>query len=311
MTENSAVPEIGEQSEIIRTIDGAGALTQINQAEVSIMISTAKRYPRSIATFQRRVLDLATLDEETAAACFYSMPRGGKPIEGPSVRFAEIVASAWGNLHYGARDIGADEKWVHAQGVAWDLESNNRVFIEVGRRITDKYGRRYNDDMVGVTAQAAISIALRNVVFRVVPFALVKKAYDEARLTAIGKALSMEQRRVKAVEMFGKMGVGLDRILAALERKGIEDLTTEDLIELRGLFTAIKDGQVTIEEAFPAAAAKSDDAPKSLADLTKKAEGIAPAAESAQATTTQAGDETATAGLFDTGQTGAEGKPKK
>ena len=281
MTEIAATPDNEDQSEIIRTIDGGGALTQINAAEVSIMISTAKRYPRSIALSQRRVLDLATLDEETAAACFYSMPRGGKPIEGPSVRFAEIVASAWGNLHCGARDLGADDKWAHAQGVAWDLEANNRFFIEVSRRVTDKYGRRYNDDMIGVTAQAAISIALRNVIFRAVPFALVKKAYDEARLTAIGKALTMEQRRAKAVEMFGKMGIGLDRILAALERKGVEDLTTADLIELRGLFTAIKDGQTTIEEAFPIAA-KPDEKPKTLADLTasatKPAEGAKPEA---------------------------------
>ena len=287
----------------------ADSLTQINQAEISTMISTAKRFPRSVVLFQRKLLELATLDEETATSMLYSLPRGGKPIEGPSIRLAEAAASSWGNLHYGARVIGADDKWVHAQGVAWDLETNNRVFIEVSRRITDKYGRRYNDDMIGVTAQAAVSIALRNAVFRVIPLALVKPAYEEARLTAIGKAMTMEQRRAKALELFAKMGVTQDRILASMGRKGVEDLTVEDLMELRGLFTAIKDGQTTIEEAFPAAAGKPDEKPKTLGDLKKAAE--APAGEQAGAAAEQQASGDAGVGLFDAGQKGDAGKAKK
>mgnify|MGYP001606693058 CR=1 FL=1 len=297
---------LDEPTEIIKAIDGGGALTQINAAEVNVMIATAKRFPRSIAAFQKRLMELATLDEETAGSMFYSLPRGGKPIEGESIRFAEAAASAWGNLHFGARGLGADEKWVHAQGVAWDLETNNRVFIEASRRITDKYGRRYNDDMVGVTSQAAISVALRNAVFRVIPKALCKRAYEEARLTSIGKAMTMEQRRAKALELFAKMGVVPERIFAAVERKGVEDLTVEDLMELRGLFTAIKDGQVSIEEAFPAATTKPDEKPKTLADLTasQPTTGAKPGV---------ANDEKPAegSGLFAEGEKGAAAKAKK
>ena len=256
------------------------ALAQISAAEVNVMIATAKRFPRSISLFQKRILDLVTLDEETAASMFFSLPRGKKNIEGRSVRFAEMAAHAWGNIHYAARLAHIDDRYVHAEGSAWDLEANVKGQGWAVRRITDRYGRRYDDDMIGMTAQAAIAIAKRNAILTAIPLALTKHAYDEARLTAIGKAKTMEQRRAKAVEMFGKMDVGLDRILAALERKGIEDLTTEDLMELRGLFTAIKDGQVSIEEAFPTAP-KPDAAPKTLGDLAKKATDAKPEPDAA------------------------------
>ena len=57
---------------------------------------------------------MATIDAEVAGSCFYKLSRGGKTIEGPSVRLAEIVASAWGNLKFGARII--DEPSVHDYG---------------------------------------------------------------------------------------------------------------------------------------------------------------------------------------------------
>lgn len=53
-----------------------------------------------------------------------------------------------------------------AQGVFHDLERNVAITYEVRRRIVDKNGRRYKPDMIGVTANAACSIALRNAILR-------------------------------------------------------------------------------------------------------------------------------------------------
>ncbi len=224
----------------------------IDRSDVDIQIATAHRYPRSISRFKQAALAMATSDEDTAASCFYKLSRGGKEIEGPGVRLAEIVGSAWNNLRYGSRIIGEDDKWVIAQGMAHDLETNVAMTIEVRRRITDKYGKKYSDDMVAVTANAACAIALRNAIFKVVPKTFVDSIYESAKKVAIGDATTLASRRQKALEYFQKMGVSLDRILAVLGKIGLEDIDLKDLETLTGLKTAIKDGDTTIEAAFPA-----------------------------------------------------------
>ena len=46
-------------------------------------------------------------DPKTAEGCFFSLPRGGKRLEGPSIRLAEICAATYGNLRCGSRISGA------------------------------------------------------------------------------------------------------------------------------------------------------------------------------------------------------------
>ncbi len=141
----------------------------VEKDPIDIQIATAKRYPRDVAKFQKDALDMATLDEASAGECFYTMPRAGKNITGPSVRLAEIVYSAWGNMHSGTRLKEVSEKHVHCESVVWDLERNVRHTEEVARRITKSSGVRYNDDMIATTGAAGRSIAFRDAIFRVVP----------------------------------------------------------------------------------------------------------------------------------------------
>ena len=60
------------------------------RAEVDQQVATARAMPRSISKAIQNINTLATLDEESAQECIYALPRGGKPIKGPSVRLAEI-----------------------------------------------------------------------------------------------------------------------------------------------------------------------------------------------------------------------------
>jgi hypothetical protein len=220
-------------------------------ADIDIQIATAHAYPRSLTRFKERALAMATLDEETAASCWYTLPRGGKVIEGPSVRLAEIVGSAWGNLRYGARVVGQDRQFVTAQGLCHDLEVNVAAAIEVKRRITDKHGKTFNDDMIAVTGNAASSIALRNAVFRVIPFAFVKFIYDQARLVATGDVKTLSKKRDDMLAYFGKMGLSAERVLASVGKRGVEDVGLDELRLLKGFATAIKDGEADIDTIFP------------------------------------------------------------
>jgi len=226
-------------------------IDRITRAEIDIQVATAHRFPRSISNFKQEALSMATIDEETAASCFYKLSRAEGIIEGPGVRLAEIVGSSWGNMRYGARIIGEDNGFIVAQGVAHDLEKNVSSTIEVRRRITKKNGKRYNADMIGVTANAACSIALRNAIFKVIPKTFVNEIYLKAKETAIGNATTLVERRSKAFIYFMKMGVTEERILSALGKEGVEDVGLEDLEILTGLKTAIKDGDTSVDATFP------------------------------------------------------------
>lgn len=251
------------QSEVFEEqVTTVTALEALNKSEIDIAISTAHRFPRSILKFKNEALAMATLDEETASSCFYVLKRENKNIEGPSVRLAEIIGSAWGNLRYGARVISIDDKFVSAQGVCHDLEKNISANVEVRRRITMKDGRRYSDDMIGVTCNAACSIALRNAIFKVVPFTYAKDIYEKAKKVAVGDTQTLSTRRQQMVSHFSKMAVTLAMILELLEKPSIEDVGLEDLATLKGIATAIKDGDSSVDEVFgkkePAAPAKTE-----------------------------------------------------
>jgi hypothetical protein len=49
---------------------GNDALTAISRAEIDMQISTAKKYPRNIQRVKTAMLSIATMDQETAEACF-------------------------------------------------------------------------------------------------------------------------------------------------------------------------------------------------------------------------------------------------
>lgn len=246
----ATVELVEEGREIAEPIESAAALMALNSSEIDCQIATAKRYPRSLKRFLYEAREMVTLTEDIASQCIYSLPRGGKPIEGPSARFAEVVASAWGNCRAGARVVGEDDRFVTAQGVFIDLQRNVAITYEVKRRITDKHGNKYADDMVGVTSNAACSIALRNAVLKGVPKAFWGELYDDARRTAIGDVKTLGSRRTSMLQHFAKMGIQPEQIFRLLEIEGEADINLDHLARLKGMATALKEGDTTIDQMF-------------------------------------------------------------
>lgn len=228
----------------------SGTLALLNKGEIDMQIATAHKYPRSITKFRGEVQQMVTLNEQVAQECIYSLPRGGKSIEGPSVRFAEVAASAWGNSRAGARVVNDDGKFITAQGVFHDLERNVAITYEVQRRVTNRSGQRLQDDMIGVTGNAACSIALRNAILKGIPKAFWSDLYDQARETAIGNVQTLANRRARALGVLQKMGVPSPTVFAFLRVEGEADITLEHLATLFGITTAIKEGDTTPEQAF-------------------------------------------------------------
>lgn len=230
------------------------ALPALLRAEIDGQIATARAFPRSNADFIREATELVCLDEEIAESCIYALPRGKgadkKTIEGPSARFAELIQHCFGNNRAGARVVAEDKEFITAQGTYHDLEKNVQTVMEVKRRITDKYGKRFNSDMIGVTGNAAASIAHRNAVLKGIPKALWSVVYGRARAVVVGDVKTLSAKRGQALEWFAKVGITTEQIVAALEIGGVEDIGLDQLAYLAGIKTAIRDGSVSPEAAF-------------------------------------------------------------
>lgn len=239
-------------------IKQAEVLQAINKSEIDIQVATAKQYPRNIPDVLNKISTYATMDTETAADCFYVLRRSGSggsaTVEGLSVRMAEIIAGAWGNLRVQTRIVGNDGRTITAQGICHDLETNVAVSVEVKRRITDKYGKTYSEDMQVVTGNAASAIAFRNAVLKVVPKAVTKRVIEGVKQVALGQSLDLETSRQKMLEYFGKLGVTKDMILDYLNLKKVEEIDKESVFELRATANAIKEGTTTVQETFVKAA---------------------------------------------------------
>ena len=232
-----------------------GALATITKAEIDTQIATAHHYPRSLTEFRKKAMTMLMMNQDIAEECFYVIPRAGKTIEGPSVRLAEIVASAYGNIRSGARVVAEEGDFVVAQGVCHDLENNVAITFEVKRKITDSRGNRYNSDMIGVTGNAASSIAFRNTVFRVVPKVLWLPLYEQARKVARGDEKTFEVKREAVLVAFEKLKVPRKKIFDYLGINGIEDMNSDHVITLIGIGNAIKNGEANIRDFDPEPAA--------------------------------------------------------
>lgn len=250
---NEGAPGINP-AEIVSSADAYAAVTR---GEIDIQISTAKRFPRHVSQFKTKLIEMATIDPETAERCFYTLKRRDadgqeKIIQGPSVRLAEIAVANWGNLRAAARVIGIDDKFVTCQAACHDLETNVAVTMEVKRRITTKKGFRFGDDMIGVTANAGCAIAFRNSVFKVVPAAYIKDAFTKVLEFARGSEndSGFAARRTAIVDYFTMRGVELEAVLKYLGRKAVPEINADDVLKLRGVVNAIRDGEYTIDEAF-------------------------------------------------------------
>ena len=74
MTEeiHDGVVEDGDQ---VREVSETTALVSVQNSEINQQISTAKRYPRSLTTFRKSMMDMVSLGKDVSTACIYSLPK--------------------------------------------------------------------------------------------------------------------------------------------------------------------------------------------------------------------------------------------
>lgn len=246
---------------VVSELQNADVVYSQDKATIDMQITTAKAYPRNVKRALDNSIIMATMDVETAQTCSYSLPRGGKTISGASVHLAKILAQNWGNLRVEAKVVSIEAKQVTSQAVAFDLENNLAIKVEVKRSIVDKSGKRFSDDMIVVTGNAGNSIALRNAVLSVIPKAIVDKVYNEAKNKITGdisdKTKLMAKRKQVLDGFKDVYGVSEAEVLKVIGKASIEHIDSDNIVTLIGIAQAIKDGDTSVEDMFRPKATKT------------------------------------------------------
>lgn len=215
------------------------------------LVSIAQKYPRKVAKCLDEAKTNCCINEEIASACGYAKPIAGGFIKGPSIRQAEIMASAWGRMMISGAEIEVRDGFCYAEGTCIDVEKMVGWKITKKRPVTDKNGKLYRPDVLANASNGTVSIAMRDAIFRTIGIAYRDDIYEAAMEVASGKQRPIEERRTNALAWFTKLGIATERVVAVFKVSSVDELTDEHLATLGGLRTAIKEGETTIEEAFP------------------------------------------------------------
>jgi hypothetical protein len=233
------------------------------KAEIDSQVTTAKAYPRDLAISVKKAMSTACFNQAIAQACMYTKPVGkSDTVTGASIRLAEIMIAAWGNIHCSTRLVRNDSKFISIEAIVIDRE-NNLIYSETVERsimTSAKNGqtpRQYSYDMIQNTSAAGASIALRRAAFRLFGKAYVDLIYEATRQVATGKKQSVlndsetfEVTREKKIRLFQKSGIEPEKIFAYFEVNSIEEITPENLEIIIGIQNNIKEGDLKKEEAF-------------------------------------------------------------
>lgn len=249
----------------------------VERASVDSQVATAKMYPRNIKRSIDNSIVMVTMDSETAQSCGYALPRGGKPITGPSVHLAKIIVSNWGNMRTETKVVQITDTQVISRGTAWDLETNVASAFEVRRNIIDKHGKRYNEDMITVTGNAACSIAYRNAVFSVIPKAITDKVYKAAQRCITGDLSDEEKlikRRSSAIKFFtDEYDITEADVIKLCGKRTVNQIKADEIALLLGMAQSLKDGDTTVEDLLAPIRSTAAGGGK-LAEMAGKAAGV-------------------------------------
>jgi hypothetical protein len=238
-------------------------ISPLDMGMVNMQVTTAKKFPRPSLAKLGKDIEEDLADPEIAALCWYNRHVGtdkdGKKVfaEGASIRLAEIVASHWGNLTIQvSADERSDGKGIMARCRIYDAERNVAIEIPAFRAFTStKEQNRQN------TYNSAVSFAFRGGVFKIVPKAMAERLWRKAKeithQEVAPKGQKAPSRAVieKMVATWATKGVGSDELCKYVGKAAVTELTAEDVTVLRGLWTGVVDGEVTVNEAFERAPA--------------------------------------------------------
>lgn len=258
--------EFGAHELAIRTETATAAMTAQAKAAVEARFILALQRPRDIDTVRSKLLKECRRPG-FAQVARYSKPVGGQRIEGPSIRFAEAALRLMGNVLPETSVIYDDDRKRITRVSVTDLETNLTYSSDVSVEKTversnlkdgqvplssrkNSYGKTVyllpaTEDDIANKVNAAVSKALRGHALRILPGDILEESMDLCVATLQSEAAADPDREKKKVlDAFAALRV-MPNHLAEYLAHPVDQCSPAELVELRALYQAIKDGETT------------------------------------------------------------------
>ena len=281
------VPAIRDRQELAARETTALVETAATAVAAHAKAAIEARY--SVALHRRRDIDdvrIRLLAEcrrpGFAQVAKYRVPRGGKTIEGLSIRFAEAAIRLMGNISIETPTIYDDPTRRIVRVEATDLETNasyakdlaiektversslRKGQLALAERINSSGNKVYlieaTEEDFAVKEAALVSKAIRTLGLRLLPGDLQDEAGQVVEETLRSKVAADPAAERKAIaDGFAKVNVAPSHLKQFLGHD-LDQCGPAELVELRKLLRALLDGQVTWAEVLAEQNAASDQA---------------------------------------------------
>ena len=283
-------------------LTGRGAGVEIaasrEMAEVQAAVVMARRFPRDEIRAVEKIRN-ACSRPTLAESAVYQYSRGGSDVSGPSIRLAEAIASSWGNLQFGVREVEQRNGESTCEAFAWDVESNTRVVksFKVSHIRHTKKGDTILTDPRDIYEMVANQGArrVRACILGIIPGDVVEDAVRQCETTLNAKADTTPEGLKKVADAFAAYGVTVKQLEARIQRRW-DSITAAQVVGLRKIIVSLRDGMskpedwfepIAKDEAKPSEAAK----PKKLRDALNSAASKGSVESTDSATAPQAVDD--------------------
>lgn len=225
-------------------------------AEIQAKMILARNFPRDV-DFCLDMIKHECHNRALAESAIYEFPRGDSVVRGASIRLVEAVARHWGNIISGVKELGTVGNRATVKAYCWDLETNffdEKVFEVEYVRNTRKGSYEVTDTRDRYEMMANMGARRKRACMQaVIPQFVIDEAMAECKET-LEKDIStqnLEETKDKMLSAFVSIADWITpEHLGAVCGKDFEHISAKDIVKLRNLYNAIKDGFVKPEKAF-------------------------------------------------------------
>ena len=264
MPDPSMLPE-APRSYVPQAIETSLSLTPQAAAEIAriqgaIMVAQHPALRRNITQARINMLQNAARPSFAAKAFWKPFKRGDTLISDLNIRAAEMMAREFRNIKWGFDIVEQTPSQATVVCRAWDVECNSEAQRQIKVNLKQKLsaakggGFKILDDPRDIAEHIASQAqrVIRVLIISLMPVDLVDDVRDACNDTiAKGEAAQgpiIDRIRVMAEE-FAKIGVSVQMLEKHLGHK-MEDTVVSEIVSLKTVFKAIRDGEAEREEYF-------------------------------------------------------------
>lgn len=229
-------------------------------AEVKAQIYLAKQFPRDLNIVAGNILQECR-NPRLAEIAQYSFVKGkgdkAAEIKGPSIRLMEVIARHWGNCDCSLTEVERRKTGSTVKVRFWDFETNaqqSKVFDVDFVRNTRNGSYVVTDEREKYEIMASNGARrLRACMQAGIPSYIVDQAVEACERTLIdaNRGKSMDDVRSAMLGAFVDLADWVTpEMLGKAIGKEFDTVTYQDIVKMRSLYNAIKDGFVKPEHAF-------------------------------------------------------------